>query len=314
MTETAGSVDFLPEQIGQSLSDYAQFLSQERRMSAATLEGYIRDIMMFLEVMVARSDIQTPQDLASLGLRDFRSWLAARRKDGVGNATVARGLSAVRSYYAYLQYSDNLHNEAIHALEGPKVARRLPRPIKEQDGKALADTVQKTAYADTPEWVELRDVAIITLLYGAGLRISEALELNAELLPLRESVKIVGKRGRERIVPLLPVVRECITAYAAACPFVGAKGPLFYGVRGKRLNPRIVQLLMERVRTAMGLDASATPHALRHSFATHLLSAGGDLRTIQDLLGHADLASTQVYTEVDNTRLQSVYAQAFRRA
>ncbi|GHF19706.1 tyrosine recombinase XerC [Kordiimonas sediminis] len=307
------------------LASWHRYLTSEKRVSPHTLSNYSRDVGYFVAFLHSHlGGTVRIADLASLGIRDFRSFLAARRRDGVSNATVARTLSSVRNLFRYLDRAEGIRNDAIAAIEAPKLPHKVPRPLSEKDaqkvleiaGKPDAHSGDAAKTADSiTDWTGLRDAAILTLLYGCGLRISEALGMNVGDIPEGDTMRIIGKRRKERLVPILPIVRQAVDAYVKACPYVLEHGqPLFIGVRGNRMNARTVQLLMERIRGKLGLPDSATPHALRHSFATHLLGRGGDLRTIQELLGHADLASTQVYTEVDAARIQDIYSKAFRRA
>ena len=224
---------------------------------------------------------------------------------------MARSFSAVRSFYKYMRRMNILENDAIDAVNSPKLKRRMPRPISEDDAKRSINIVGDFAVPTVHNWVALRDIAVLTVLYGCGLRIAEALALDFGDLDKGDIMIVKGKRNKERIVPLLTVVTDAIDNYVRACPIVIEKGDaLFIGVRGKRLNARNIQLAMKKVRIALGLPSTATPHALRHSFATHLLTAGGDLRTIQELLGHADLSTTQHYTDVDTAYLMDVYNNA----
>ena len=289
-------------------------LRDVRRLSDHTVRAYARDVGAFAAFLgehlggpIGLTALQT----AKIG--DFRAWLAQRRTTGSRSSSLARGLAALRGFYRYLHKTGQAENMAIAMLHGPKLPHAVPKPLAPD--AALATVAQAGTLPEQP-WVAARDCAVLTLIYGCGLRISEALGLDRSVLPLRDSLDIVGKGGKMRRVPVLPVVREAIAAYLALCPYGRATsdGPLFVGVRGKRLNPRMVQLGMARLRGALGLPDSATPHALRHSFATHLLGAGGDLRTIQELLGHASLSTTQRYTEVDTARLRAVYRAAHPRA
>lgn len=291
---------------------WRRYLESERRVSPHTLSNYGRDLGAFLSFLsVYRGEEISVDLLAGLGIRDFRGFLAERRQAGLSAASVARTLSAVRNFYAYLARAEGIENEAIKAVQSPKKPHRVPRPLTEEAAKAVVDMVPELA---TEDWVAARDVAVISLLYGCGLRIGEALALNFADRPKGDTMRVIGKREKERIVPVLPAVRAAIDDYVTRCPFaLTPDGPLFVGKRGGRLNPRAIQAAMQTVRAALGLPESATPHALRHSFATHLLSRGGDLRTIQELLGHADLKATQVYTEVDSARLKDVYDLAFKR-
>lgn len=251
-------------------------------------------------------------DLSSLHVSDFRAFLSKRRKDGLGPRSLARALSAVRSFFRFLDRHKGIRCEALAAVRTPKQPRSLPRPLSEDNARQVIDSIGDTA----PEgWVAARDMAVLMLLYGGGLRISEALSLAAKDLNNGDMLRVIGKRNKERLVPLLPIVRTAIDQYLALCPY-SPKGdaPLFLGVRGGRLGPRAVQAAMRQARIALGLPESATPHALRHSFATHLLGAGGDLRTIQELLGHASLSSTQLYADVDSALLLKTFQNAHPRA
>jgi len=298
-----------------ALNAWLSRLAGERRLSPKTIEAYRRDATQFLAFLTLH--FGGPPDLAELtALRpaDFRAFMARRRQDGVGGATVARGLAGVRSFMRELQRLGHAGSAAADAVRAPRRAARLPRPLAPADALEVASA--QGQLAEEP-WVAARDAAVLTLLYGCGLRISEALGLRREEAPIPgvETIRVTGKGGKTRLVPILPAVAEAVAAYLRLVPHgLPADGPLFVGVRGGPLSPRIVQLAMERLRGALGLPDSATPHALRHSFATHLLAGGGDLRTIQELLGHASLSTTQVYAGVDVERLMSAYAKAHPRA
>lgn len=288
------------------------YLTHEKRLSSHTLSAYSRD---FGDFVIFLSNHQggavSPDIFASLHVRDFRAFLARKRSEGASAPSAARCLSAIRNFYRYLARNEGIENDAVNAIQGPKLPHRVPRPLTEEDAKQV---LARVGDFEDDEWVSLRDTAVIGLLYGCGLRISEALSLNASDIPNSDTMRVLGKRNKERVVPVLPAVRDAITAYVHACPFnLAADEALFRGKRGGRLSPRMIQTAMQRARASLGLPDSATPHALRHSFATHLLSRGGDLRTIQELLGHADLKATQIYTEVDSARLKDVYDKAFRR-
>jgi len=238
--------------------------------------------------------------------------MAHERERGLGARSMARALSAVKQFTAWVADRSGADATAVLAARGPKYRRKLPRPLSVEGAAAMLDQVGEGARHD---WVGARDMAVLTLLYGCGLRISEALGLTGAEYPLPEVLRIKGKGGKERLVPVLPAARDTVADYVHQCPFeVERNAPLFRGVRGGPLNPRLIALAMEQTRARLGLPASATPHALRHSFATHLLSAGGDLRAIQELLGHASLSTTQGYTAVDATRLMEVYERAHPRA
>ncbi len=279
--------------------------------SSATLDAYTRDVWRFLRAL-GDPEIMTGDDLGALTQQQIRGWMAELRREGLGKASVARALSSVKSFYHHASETHGIRADVVRAARGPRAPKPLPRPLNEKDA---ATVLTMTGLDSDHEWVALRDTAVLTLLYGCGLRRSEALSLCGRDVPLGEILRITGKGKKERLVPVLPIAREAVDAYVAACPYPLAQdSPLFVGVRGGALNARIVSGAMQTIRAAMGLPDSATPHALRHSFATHLLSAGGDLRTIQTLLGHASLASTERYTAVDETRLLEVYDQAHPKA
>lgn len=296
-----------------AVEDFLIWLRDERRSSAHTVSAYARDLSFFFAFLA--DHLGGPAGLAalaSLRTADFRSYLARRRQDGLSNASIARNLSVVRSFFRHLETTGVVHNPALAAVRSPKLAHAVPKPLSVT---AAAAAREEVGLLSEEPWVAARDAAVITLLYGCGLRISEALSLNRGEAPVGASLIVTGKGNKERLVPVLPIVREGVEAYLSLCPYdLGPSDPLFVGVRGKRLNPGIVQQGMRKVRAALGLDETATPHALRHSFATHLLGAGGDLRTIQELLGHASLSTTQRYTEVDTERLVNIYRDAHPRA
>ncbi|PCI33893.1 MAG: recombinase XerC [Alphaproteobacteria bacterium] len=288
---------------------WLRYLTTEKRVSPHTSDAYQRDVTGFFTFLADHlGHGPTPADLRDLRPADFRSFLARRRRDGLTSASVARTLSAIRAFFTYLRQNDILNNQAIDAVRSPKLPKRLPRPLDEQAARRSLNDVADFAREG---WVGDRDIAVLTLLYGCGLRISEALNLNRQDVPEDDMLRVMGKGDKERLVPVLPVVLKAIETYLTSCPYaLPLDGPLFIGVQGKRLNARMIQLAMEKVRQSLGLPPSATPHALRHSFATHLLTAGGDLRTIQELLGHASLATTQHYTDVDTAYLMDVYNMA----
>lgn len=293
--------------------DWARHLASERRLADNTLTSYLRDLQDFFAFLQGHHGGAVSKSmLENLGVPDFRAWLATRRKAGQSSRSSARALSAVRSFYRFLGRAGILTNGAVQAVSTPKIPHSVPRPLSVDS--ALAVVGEVGSLSDEP-WVADRDTAVVTLLYGCGLRISEALGLTRREAPAGPSMVVRGKGGKQRLVPVLPVVRDAIATYVAACPFtLEPDGPLFIGVRGKKLNPGIIQQRIRMLRGALGLPDSATPHALRHSFATHLLASGGDLRTIQELLGHASLSTTQHYTEVDTARLLSIYDSAHPRA
>ncbi len=300
-TQTAEAVSGL-------IARYLSHLKAERRASAYTLRNYA----ITLDRFAAHLRESERLNLASLDARDFRAFLAARRGDGASAPTLKLDLSALRSFFAFLRKRHGIDNDAIAALRGPKAKPRLPRPVSEADAEQM---IGRAGVGDDAPWLRARDAALLMLLYGAGLRISEALSLKWRDAPFGETLRILGKGGKTRDIPVIPALREAIEAYRPLVPFACAPGgPLFYSARGKALSARAAQRMVERHRRALGFPDSATPHALRHAFATHLLSAGGDLRAIQELLGHASIAATQRYTKVDAERILSVYEQAHPRA
>ncbi len=250
--------------------------------------------------------------LREAGLREMRAWMAHERQRGLSARSLARALSAVKGFYRWLSEREGFDATAILSARAPKFRPGLPRPLARKAARSMLDAVGDQA---SEAWIAARDVAVLTLLWGCGLRISEALGLDAEAAPLPEVLRIIGKGGKERLVPVLPAAREAVERYRRLCPHALTPGTaLFRGIRGGRLNARAVSGVMQRARMQLGLPASATPHALRHSFATHLLESGGDLRAIQELLGHASLSTTQAYTALDSTRLMEIYASAHPRA
>lgn len=304
-------------ELAAEISSWLENLSLVRRYSDHTVKAYQRDLGQFLSFLSLHlgqvCDVNT---LAAVSLIDLRSFLAHKRKQGSENRSLARSLASLRSFARHLERRE-LADTSVYALvRPPKQRRSLPKPIAIDRAKELAETDCRAG--DTrPEWVLARDAAALGLLYGAGLRISEALALNRCDAPTgtQDQLAITGKGGKTRHVPIIKPVKQCLENYLALCPmFLEPQGPLFVGVKGKRLSPRILQLVIARMRTAMGLDSSATPHALRHSFATHLLERGGDLRAIQELLGHASLSTTQIYTAIDSTRLMNAWKEAHPRA
>ncbi len=298
----------------QLLADFIAHLSQERRLAANTVEAYRSDLAGFLaflrEHLGAEPDMAA---LASLPARDVRAYLASRRRDGLSDASIARLLSSIKALYRWSGRLQSTQTADIDFLQGPRRTRRLPRPLTPDGAHDLI--AEAASDLDAPDWVRARDAAVLSLLYGTGLRISEALGLTGADLPAPDRLRIRGKGGKVRMVPLILPVRAAIDQYASVCPYpMSPRSPLFRGVKGGPLNPRLVQGLVQRLRAGLGLPDAATPHALRHSFATHLLANGADLRSIQVLLGHESLSTTQVYTGVDAARLKAVHAAAHPRA
>jgi integrase/recombinase XerC len=274
-----------------------------------TIEAYGADVAAFLAFMTQHHG--QPQGLAALArieTADMRAWMAFTRSHGVGARSLARKLSAVKGFYRWLAVREGFEPTAVLSIRAPKFQPKLPRPLSPQAAKDLIETLDMQS---SHAWIAARDQAVVTLLYGCGLRISEALSLTGAVVPMADLLRITGKGGKERLVPVISPARDAVARYARICPFeIARDGPLFFGVRGGALGARAVQKVVERTREQLGLPATATPHAMRHSFATHLLNAGGDLRAIQDLLGHASLSTTQAYTGVDTARLMEVYARA----
>lgn len=304
--------------VAEAAAAWQTYMASERDLADKTREAYGRDFDFFLRFLADHLGKPAAlKDLEGLAPRDFRAFLAARRREGASSRTLSRGLSAIRMFFRFLDRKGIVKNDAVQAITSPKLPHSVPKPLTVNKAMDLANDPSAGAAPDAPDWVIARDTAVLTLLYGSGLRISEALGLNRNEAPEagRDILRIKGKGGKERAVPVLPVALEAIARYLKLCPFALApNGPLFIGVKGKRLSPRIIQLLMARLRGAFGLPDTATPHALRHSFATHLLGHGADLREIQELLGHASLSTTQIYTEVDTAYLMKVYKDAHPRA
>lgn len=286
-------------------------LAHERRASAHTLRAYGDDVARFIAFLRQHKG-RTPDDrmLERLVPADIRAFITLRRNEGLGGRGVQRALAAVRSFFRHLAREGIVENAAPRAIRTPRIARTLPRPLSENDA---ARTLEEAGQREV-EWLGARDVALLTLLYGAGLRISEGLGLKRGDVPLGQSLSVLGKGRKERSVPVLPVVREAVERYAALIPFSGGRGDaLFLSRRGRAMSAREAQALMQRLRSRLGLSERATPHALRHSFATHLLAHGADLRAVQELLGHASLSTTQTYTEIDAKKMMEVYTSAHPR-
>jgi len=294
---------------------WLRFLGAEKRMSPKTLEAYERDARQFLGFLAGHlGGAPSLKQLAKLTPQDVRAFMAARRGEGLSGRSLMRVLAGARSFARFLERNGKGKVGALSAVRAPKIAKTLPKPLTASAARRLTDTTLRAGEAREP-WVIARDAAVLALLYGSGLRLSEALSLRcADLRAGADALTVIGKGNKARMVPLLPQVEKLIINYIALCPNLPPDGPLFVGARGGPLSPRIVQLAMARLRGALGLADTATPHALRHSFATHLLARGGDLRAIQELLGHASLSTTQIYTAVDAERLLDVYSSAHPRA
>ncbi len=314
MARKASLIQFNAEpSVVTAIEDWRNWLVGERRVSVHTLDAYQRDMAAFLSFMSEHLGFAPGmRDLEALSVVDFRSWLARRTIDGLSRASTARAMSTVRGFFRHLEKNGVLQNPAVAAVRTPRTLKSVPRALDPADALGVLDSIGD--FTDTP-WIAKRDTAVMMLLYGCGLRIGEALALNRNQVPDGDSMVVTGKGDKQRMVPVLAVVREAIEDYVAACPYhLVADGPLFIGAQGKRLNPSILQKQMRKLRGFLGLPETATPHALRHSFATHLLAGGGDLRTIQELLGHASLSTTQRYTNVDSARLMAVYRATHPRA
>ena len=301
----------------RAVEAWLAYLAVERQFSANTSEAYARDLSQFLAFLAGHLNrLPTIAQLEALAVRDIRAFLASRRAQGVGSRSLARTLSALRMFFRFLERRGLGKNDAVRAVALPKLPHSVPKPLTAAKATALVEGAAIAA-PDAPDWIIARDTAVLALLYGSGLRISEALSLSRKDAPIRgrDMLRVTGKGDKMRVVPVLPMVREAVERYLALCPMQqGSDDPLFVGARGGPLSPRIIQLVIARARAALGLPETATPHALRHSFATHLLGAGADLRAIQELLGHASLSTTQGYTEVDRELLLKTYARAHPRA
>jgi integrase/recombinase XerC len=307
---------FCAPEVAAEIRRWLGHLGAERRMSAKTCEAYRRDVHQFLAFLAEHLGHRvTLSGLSRLAPADVRAFMAARRANGIAGRSLMRGLAGARSFARFLERDHKGKVAALSAVRAPRVAKTLPKPLAVAAAKRIADTDLRAGEEREP-WVLARDAAVLALLYGSGLRISEALGLKPrDVAGARDSLTVTGKGNKARMVPVLPQVARLIADYMALCPYdLAPAGPLFVGQKGGPLSPRILQLAMERLRGALNLPDTATPHALRHSFATHLLARGGDLRSIQELLGHASLSTTQIYTEVDSERLLAAYRSAHPRA
>jgi integrase/recombinase XerC len=303
-------------EVAAEIRRWLGYLGAERRLSPKTLEAYERDTGQFLGFLAEHlGGAPSLKHLAKLTPQDVRAFMAARRAEGLSSRSLMRVMAGARSFARYLERNGKGKVAALSAVRTPKVAKTLPKPLSVNTAKRIADTELRSGEAREP-WILARDAAVLGLLYGSGLRVSEALGLKRkDIVSRQDAITVTGKGNKTRMVPVLPQVSRLIADYLALCPFEQPPGgALFVGARGGPLSPRIIQFAMACLRGALGLPDTATPHALRHSFATHLLARGGDLRAIQELLGHASLSTTQIYTEVDSERLLEVYASAHPRA
>jgi integrase/recombinase XerC len=312
------SLPFASADVATELRRWLSHLGAERRMSPKTVEAYERDVRQFLGFLTEHGGAQMNlAALAAIEPRDVRAFMASRRAGGIGSRSLMRSLAGARSFARFLERDGKGKVGALAAVRAPKLPKTLPKPIGIGAAKRLTDTDLRAGEEREP-WVLARDAAVLALLYGSGLRISEALGLKREAVPepgKGDVIIVNGKGNKTRMVPVLSMVLQHIADYVALCPYDLPDGkPIFVGAKGGPLSPRIVQLTMARLRGALGLAETATPHALRHSFATHLLARGGDLRAIQELLGHASLSTTQIYTAVDSEQLLAVYRSAHPRA
>lgn len=303
----------IPPAASDALDRWLDGLSALDGASENTRTAYRTDLLGWLAFMQRHLGQPVAVGaIAGIGVRDMRAWMSHERGRGLSPRSLARSLSAVKSFIRWLAEREGFDPTAILSVRAPKFHSKLPRPLAEDAARAMLDRVELQSQEG---WIAARDLAVVTLLYGCGLRISEALGLTGAAHPLPTSLRIRGKGGKERLVPVLPVARQAVADYVALCPHdLGADAPLFRGARGGAVNARQIRKVVEQARMQLGLPATATPHAFRHSFATHLLNAGGDLRAIQELLGHASLSTTQAYTSVDAARLMEVYDRAHPRA
>jgi integrase/recombinase XerC len=310
--DQAPPLDVTPD-LQAACAAWLAHLAHGRDAADLTVVAYERDLRQFLGFLAVHFDHPpTLTSLATLDAKVFRAFLARRRRSGISSRSLSRSLSALRMFFRWLESSGTLKNRAVQRLSLPRIPHGVPKPLTVDKAAAVV----AAGPADSIDWIAARDTAVLLLLYGAGLRISEALSLKVEDAPTadRDTLRITGKGGKERLVPVLPVIMKAVARYLALCPYPLERGTaLFVGAKGGPLSPRLIQLAMERLREELTLPQTATPHALRHSFATHLLSAGADLRQIQELLGHASLSTTQLYTEVDRDRLLAVYDAAHPR-
>ena len=304
-------LDLCAPDLAEKLLAWYKYLAYEKHSSRHTLRAYTHDVTNFLTFLARhKGEVCSLNSLTDAALSDFRAWISKRAVEGLAASSRARSLSGVKSFLSWLDKQGVMHNPAICNVRTPKLPHKLPRPLQEKQALSVAD------YAgEGGDWVDLRNRALFTLLYGCGLRIDEALSLDVGGLPRDGFLRVMGKGQKERQVPVLAVVETVLTQYRAACPFTEISGrPLFVGERGKRLHQGVAQKAMRDTRRALGLPENATPHALRHSFATHLLQNGANLREIQEMLGHVSLSTTQRYTEVDMKQLMEVYKKAHPRA
>jgi integrase/recombinase XerC len=317
-TNSADDLPFTAPEMATAIRHWLSYLGAERRMSAKTVDAYRRDVRQFLDFLAVHCGGRvTLAGLRDIAVPDVRAFMAHRRGQGASGRSLMRSLAGVRSFARFLERQGNGRIGALAAVRAPKTPRTLPKPLAIAPAKRLSDPGLRAGEERAP-WVLARDAAVLALLYGSGLRISEALGLKVKDIPAPgrgDTITVTGKGKKTRMVPVLLPVLQLVAEYFAICPYERAPdAPAFVGAKGRPLSPRIIQLVMAGLRSALNLPETATPHALRHSFATHLLARGGDLRSIQELLGHASLSTTQVYTAIDADRLMQVYRSAHPRA
>ena len=292
---------------------WLDWLAHERQLANNTQTAYLHDLEVFMGFMAKHLGSAVRLiDLQNLSSRDFRAYMTSIQLSGLSKSSIVRAISTIKNFFRYLERQISIKNDSINLLKPPKLAHSIPKALTENDAKTSLKT--SGIIAKIP-WIGFRDMAILHLLYGCGLRISEALNMNGDEIPIAETITITGKGGKQRLVPILTEVRNALENYIDACPYIiELDGPLFFGAQGKRLNSAIIQRTMRRIQELLGLASTATPHALRHSFGTHLLLSGADLRAIQELLGHTSLSTTQRYTEVNSAHLIEVHKKAHPRS
>lgn len=295
-------------ELNKTIAKYKEYLEIQKKYSKNTIDAYLRDIDIFIKHFLQEKEFSI-QDLEELEIRDFRNFFSLRANKGITRTSIAREESAIKNFFKWLNENKILKNTSIFQISPPKLPKVLPRAL---DIEATFDVIDEAKKQNKVHWIGLRDMAIFTLLYGCGLRISEALSLNLEDINNQDIIKIRGKGNKDRYVPLLPEVLDSIKIYINNCPYnIKPQEPLFLGARGERVTSRVIQRSLQKIRTILNLPDSITPHALRHTFATHLLKEGTDLRSIQELLGHSSLSSTERYTDIDLNKIKTEYHKAF---
>jgi integrase/recombinase XerC len=297
----------------KAVSLWLDWLGHERQLANNTQTAYLHDLEVFMSFMAKHlGGAVSITDLQNLNTRDFRAYMASIQLSGLSKSSTARAISTIKNFFRYLEQQIRIKNDSINLLKSPKLPHSIPKALTVNDAKTTLKAPETLAKSP---WIGLRDMAILHLLYGCGLRISEAINMNGDEIPITETITITGKGGKQRLVPILPEVRDAIENYINACPYIiKLDSPLFFGAQGKRLNPAIIQRTMRTIQGLLGLASTATPHALRHSFGTHLLLSGADLRAIQELLGHTSLSTTQRYTEVNSAHLIETHKKAHPRS